>query len=182
MRKEAARLTVKYILIQAIGLAGTGLFFLSYQCRENRRLFQVQFLSYVFYTVHLLLLGAVTGGLSYVVNTVRSLCLGSKRRFAKSRAMCLILCAAQLGVLLLTWAGWPSLLPVAANIAATVAGYTRNPRKIRLAGMLINSPLWIVYSVLAGSAAGVLDEVVTEASMIISVVRFGWKALDRVEE
>ena len=175
-------MTAKYIIIQAIGLVGTLLFFLSFQCRENRRLFQVQFLSYAIYTVHLLLLGAVTGGLSYVINTVRSLCLGSSRRFAKSRAMCCILCAAQLGVLLLSWAGWISVLPVAANIAATVAGYTRNPRKIRLTGMLINSPLWLVYNLMSGSAAGILDELVSEASMIISVARFGWKALDRVEE
>ena len=175
-------MTAKYIIIQAIGLVGTLLFFLSFQCRENRRLFQVQFLSYAIYTVHLLLLGAVTGGLSYVINTVRSLCLGSSRRFAKSRAMCCILCAAQLGVLLLSWAGWISILPVAANIAATVAGYTRNPRKIRLTGMLINSPLWLVYNLMSGSAAGILDELVSEASMIISIVRFGWKALDRVEE
>ena len=168
--------------IQLIGVAGTLLFFLSYQCRSNRNLFRVQLLSYLFYTAHLLLLGALTGGVSYMINTLRSFCLGSRWKFAHSRGMCAIICAMQLAALALTWSGWVSILPVAANIAATVAGYTRNPRKIRLAGMLINSPLWIVYSVIAGSAAGVLDEVVTEASMITSVARFGWKALDRVEE
>lgn len=88
----------------------------------------------------------------------------------------------QLAALALTWNGWISLLPVAANIATTLAGYTNNPRKIRLAGMLINSPLWIVYSIFAGSLAGILDEVVTEISMAVSIVRFGWKALDRVEK
>ena len=45
--------------IQLIGVAGTLLFFLSYQCRSNRNLFRVQLLSYLFYTAHLLLLGAL---------------------------------------------------------------------------------------------------------------------------
>jgi len=30
--------------------------------------------------------------------------------------------------------------------------------------------------------AGVLDEVVTEVSMLVSIMRFGWKNLDKVEE
>ena len=169
------------MLIQLIGVAGTLLFFLSYQCRGNRNLFRVQLLSYLFYTAHLLLLGAMTGGVSYMINTLRSFCLGSRWKFAHSRAMCAIICIMQLAALALTWSGWISILPVAANIAATLGGYTHNPRKIRIAGMCINSPLWIVYDVCVGSWAGLLDEAVTEGSMILSIVRFGWKNLDREE-
>ena len=169
------------MLIQLIGVAGTLLFFLSYQCRSNRNLFRVQLLSYLFYTAHLLLLGAMTGGVSYMINTLRSFCLGSRWKFAHSRAMCAIICAMQLAALALTWSGWVSILPVAANIAATLGGYTHNPRKIRIAGMFVNSPLWIVYDLCVGSWAGLLDEAVTEGSMILSIVRFGWKDLDREE-
>lgn len=171
----------KDILIQLIGLCGTALFFLSYQCRSNRNLFRVQFASYLLYTIHLLLLGAVTGGVSYVLNTVRSFCLAGRQRFLRSWAMCALLCAMQLAALAATWGGWLSVLPVAANIAATVAGYTYSAKKIRLAGMLLNSPLWIVYDILVGSWAGILDEVVSEASMLLSIARFGWKQLDSGE-
>ena len=167
--------------IQLIGVAGTLLFFLSYQCRNNRNLFRVQLLSYLFYTAHLLLLGALTGGVSYMINTLRSFCLGSRWKFAHSQGMCAIICAMQLAALALTWSGWVSILPVAANIAATLGGYTHNPRKIRIAGMCINSPLWIVYDLCVGSWAGLLDEAVTEGSMILSIVRFVWKNLDREE-
>ncbi len=126
---------------------------------------------------HLLLLGAFTGGLSYILNAVRSLCLAGENRFARSRAMCAILCALQLAALGVTWSGWLSILPVTANIAATIGGYTHNARTIRLTGMLINSPLWILYDVMVGSWAGILDELVSEASMLLSIVRYGWKAL-----
>lgn len=175
-------MTHGYILIQLVGFCGTLLFFFSYQCKSNRGLFRVQLASYVFYTAHLLLLGAVTGGISYVMNTFRSFCLGSKWKFGRSKTMCALICMAQLLVLALTWDGWISILPVAANIATTVSGYTHNPRKLRVAGMFINSPLWILYDVATGSLAGIIDELVTEISMLVSILRFGWKALDRVEK
>lgn len=169
----------EYILIQLIGLTGTGLYFLSFQFKENRKLFRIQFFSYLFYTVHLLLLGAISGGISYIINLFRSFCLGSRWEFAKKREMCLIICLLQASSLYFTWAGWISLLPVTANIASTIGGYTHNARKIRIAGMFINSPLWIIYDVIVGSWAGILDELASEASMIISVIRYGWKNLDR---
>ena len=172
---------MRFFLVQGIGIAGTVLFFLSYQCKSNKNLFRVQFVSYLCYTVHLLLLGATTGGISYILNTVRSFCLGSKHAFLKGKTMCGIICILQLVALLLTWENWWSVLPVAANIAATIGGYTYNARKIRVVGMFINSPLWIVYDIIVGSWAGILDEIVTEASMIISILRYGWKNLDVVE-
>ena len=174
-------MSLKDVLVQAIGILGTVLFFLSYQCKSNKNLFRVQFVSYLCYTTHLLMLGAVTGGISYILNTVRSFCLGSRNAFLRSRKMCAIICGLQVVALCLTWDGWYTVLPVAANIAATLGGYTYNARKIRVAGMFINSPLWIVYDILVGSWAGILDELVTEASMILSIYRYGWKNLDTVE-
>lgn len=173
---------MKTIFIQAIGILGTVLFFLSYQFKSNKTLFRVQFVSYLCYTAHLLMLGAVTGGISYVLNMVRSFCLGSKNAFLKGKTMCAVICCLQVLTLIFTWDGWKSVLPVAANIAATVGGYTYNARKIRIAGMFINSPLWIVYDVIVGSWAGIVDEIVSEVSMIVSVCRYGWKNLDSVEE
>ena len=170
------------LLIQGIGFVGTLLFFASFQCRSNRTLFRVQFLSYLFYTVHLLLLGAVTGAVSYVINTFRSLCLGSRWKFAQRTEMCVIICLMQTAALIFTWSGWLSLLPVAANIASTIGGYTHNARKIRIAGMFINSPLWIIYDIIVGSWAGILDEAVSEASMLISIWRYGWKELGEMQE
>ena len=174
-------MSMKFLLIQAIGILGTVSFFLSFQCKRNKNLFRVQFLSYLCYTIHLLMLGATTGGISYVLNTVRSFCLGSKYSFLKSKPMCAIICAAQVVTLFFTWGGWWSILPVAANIASTIGGYTHNARKIRIAGMFINSPLWIIYDIIVGSWAGILDEVISEASMIISIYRYGWKNLDTIE-
>ena len=171
-----------HIFIQVIGFVGTVLFFVSFQCKNNKNLFRVQFLSYLFYTIHLILLGAITGGISYIINTFRTLCRGSRWEFAQRKEMCVFICLLQIAALYFTWSGWISILPVAANIATTIGGYTHNARKIRLAGMLINSPLWIIYDVIVGSWAGILDEVVSEASMVLSIIRYGWANLDKVED
>ncbi|MCQ2492302.1 MAG: YgjV family protein [Lachnospiraceae bacterium] len=175
-------MSLNFILIQFIGFLGTGLFFLSFQCRENKNLFRVQFFSYILYTTHLLLLGATTGGISYLINCFRSFCLASKVKFLNSNKMCVIICILQVAALKLTWGGWISFLPVIANIASTIGGYTKNPQKVRIAGMFVNSPLWIIYNIIVGSWAGILDEIISEASMIISIVRFGWSNLDQIEE
>ena len=167
-----------YLFIQFIGFAGTLLFFLSFQFKENKKLFRIQFLSYMCYTLHLLLLGALTGGISYVLNTFRSFCLGSQSSLLKSRYMCAAICFLQMLAMVFTWHSWLSILPVAANIASTIAGYTDSPKKIRIAGMFLNSPLWIIYDIMVGSWAGILDEIVSEASMILSILRYGWKNLD----
>ena len=53
---------------------------------------------------------------------------------------------------------------------------------VTIAGIFINSPLWIVYNIIVGSWAGILDEIVTEASMLLSIYRYGWKNLDTVED
>ncbi len=48
--------------------------------------------------------------------------------------------------------------------------------------MFINSPLWIVYDIIVGSRAGILDEIITECSVIVSILRYGWKNLDCVDQ
>ena len=169
------------ILVQGSGLVGTSLLFASYQCKSNKNLFRVQLLSYFFYTIHLLLLGAITGGSSYIINTLRSFCLGSKWKFAQGKVMCIMICLLQIVALTFTWSGWISVLPVAANIAATIGGYTHNARTVRVVGMCVNSPLWIIYDIIVGSWAGILDEIVTECSIIISIARYGWKNLDQIK-
>lgn len=174
-------MSAKFILIQAVGFLGTILYFFSCQCKSNKKLFQTQLVSYICYTLHLFLLGATTGGISYILNMIRSFCLGSENAFLKSRIMCGILCMLQVATLFFTIEKWWSVLPVMANIAATIGGYTHNGLTFRVVGMFVNSPLWVIYDVIVGSWAGILDEVACELSMAVSIVRYGWKTLDSTE-
>lgn len=172
----------KFLFIQVLALLGTVLFFLSYQCKDNRKLYTMQFFSYLLYIVHFLLLGAITGGLSYILNLARSLFLASKWEFARSNKMCVILCSLQILVAVTTWAGWISLLPVGANIASTIGGYTHNARKIRISGLFFNSPLWLIYDIMVGSWAGAIDEIASMLSAGVSIRRYGWRNLNEIND
>ena len=86
--------------------------------------------------------------------------------------MCFIICILQVVTLFFTWQGWWSILPVAANIAATIGGYTYNARKIRVVGMLINSPLWLTYNILCFSVGAIASEILSLASILIAIVRY----------
>ncbi len=167
--------SLKTILIQGIGLLGTLFYFLSYQFKDNKTLFRVQFLAYFCYTIHYFLLGAATGAFSYIVNLLRSLFLSVDNEKLNGKTMGVLLCLLQIIAGIMTWNGWISVLPIIANIATTIAGYSFHFSNIRKAGIFINSPLWMLYNILVGSFAGILDEIISEASMILSVVRYGWE-------
>ena len=68
-----------------------------------------------------------------------------------------------------------SELAIQASVAATTIGYwSNNAQKIRLS-QFIGSPCVLLYDILIRSWGGVLSESITLVSIIVSVIRFGWK-------
>ncbi len=50
-----------------------------------------------------------------------------------------------------------------------------------MSNLFCASPAWLLYDVMVGSAAGVVNELITLGSIIISIFRFGWKELGNPE-
>ena len=69
-------------------------------------------------------------------------------------------------------------LAIDTTVAGTIGYWTNNARNIRIANLAVNSPCMLLYDVLVKSWGGALNEAVTLVSIIISIIRFGWKALD----
>ena len=44
---------------------------------------------------------------------------------------------------------------------------------------MFGSPCFLIYDVLIGSWGGVLNETITILSILLSIVRFGWKELGK---
>ena len=63
-------------------------------------------------------------------------------------------------------------------VMQTIGYWTNNARNIRIANLAVNSPCMLLYDVLVKSWGGALNEAVTLVTIIISIIRFGWKALD----
>lgn len=167
------------IAVQLVGFAGTGVMFLSYQCKENKKLFIMQMLSNIAYILHFFMLGAFSGSLNLIVSLLRNIVLiNSKKNWAKSDIWLKLFIGLHIAVTLFTWQNAFSLLPCIGMIAMVVSSWSRNGKKVRMANLFINSPSWLIYDIYSRSYAGIFCELLLLASVIISFLRYGIKSLD----
>ena len=178
LKGKGRRKVMGDIIIQAVGFFGVALFMASYQIRSNRALFLCQMLGCMVFCFQFFLLGAYTGALTLVVNAARNYLLikSSCWKWARSKAVLIFIIALLAAISLSTWDSWVSMLPFASVTATSIGYWTNNAQKIRIS-QLIGSPLVLVYDALIHSWGGVLNESLTLASILISIVRFGWKKL-----
>lgn len=169
------------IIAQGVGFLALALEWGSYQCKHSRKLFFVQLLANFTYLMHFVLLGGYSACVSLAVSCLRNLVLVGKGSWAQWKGWPWLLVAANIGATVLTWENIFSILPFMGVTALTLAGWTRNGKKVRLATLFVSAPSWLIYDLYSGSLSGILCESMTICSVVISVVRFGWKALDTAE-
>lgn len=167
-------------VIQAIGFVGVAMFLLSYQLKSNKALFAAQMTGCGIFFVQFLLLGAYSGCVMLAVNITRNVMLMQydKREWIKWKGWPYILVGVGTAISLVNWGGFPTVLSIAAMVVSTFAYWTNNAKTIRIAMLTVGAPFMLLYDILVGSWGGVVSETITLASIIISIIRFGWKALD----
>ena len=167
------------ILIQAIGYIGVLLFIFSYQIKSNRALFFCQILGSALFCLQFFLLNALSGCLNLMVIMFRNglLMWYDKYLWVRWKGWIVILSAVCTVILVFTWKGAISLLPFAALIASNFGYWTNNAQKIRLSNLACASPCWLLYDILVGSWGGVLNESITLGSIVLSIYRYGWRAM-----
>lgn len=168
------------ILIQAIGFAGVLFFLISYQVKSNQLLFLLQTLGCFTFGAQFALLGAYSGCLSLLVCIARNLMLTqyNRCRLVRWNGWAVFFSALCLAAALATWNGPADLLPAVGTVAGTAACWTNNARNIRAVNLTVNCPCMLLYDILVKSWGGILNEGITIAAIVISIVRFGWAALD----
>ena len=168
------------VFIQGIGFVAVLFFIVSYQLRSNRMLFLCQLLGCSIFCLQFCLMGAYTGAVSLLVNILRNLLLLKIDQWdwVKSKVTMSGILLLLAVMTILTWDGWISLLPLASVGVTTVGYWTNNAQKLRLS-QFFGSPCTLLYDVLIHSWGGVISESITLASIIISVIRFGWSDLEK---
>ncbi len=173
---EFVRLVVEHPVAQGVGLVALVVTCLSYQARTTRGIALRQAVGSFFWSAHLLLLGAWTGGLLNLLGLVR----GSVYSQRGGRAWASrpfwpwlfgVLCVASAA-----WSGFvqgegPRLLLSAA--AQCLGCYALWTIRVRLARYLLVfvSLLWLVYDMLSGSIPGTVCEVLSQISLYVAIVR-----------
>ena len=111
-----------------------------------------------------------------IINIIRNLLLVKRKecKWVERKSTMLVILALLTAMTIYTWSGIISLLPFIMVAVTTIGYWTNNAQKIRLS-QFIGSPCVLLYDVLIQSWGGVLNETITLVSIIISVIRFGWK-------
>lgn len=167
-------------MIQAIGFVGVAFFIASYQIKSNKALFMCQMIGCIIFCIQFFLMGAYTGAVSLIINIIRNLLLVKAKewKWVSSKWTMLVIIAMLAAMTIYTWDGLISLLPFISVAVTTVGYWTNNAQKIRLS-QFIGSPCTLVYDILIRSWGGVLSESITLISIIVSVIRFGWKNMGK---
>ena len=168
-------------ITQLIGFVATALQISSYQCKSSRKLIIMQLCGNTAFLIHMFMLGGYSGCVNLVISIIRYLIFSCRKPWAYWKGWPWLLVIANLIVTVLTWENLFGLLPCIAVIALTIAGWSRNGKKIRLASLFVVSPAWLIYEIYTGSYSGIVTELFCICSVGISVLRYGWKALDTTE-
>ena len=166
---------------QAIGFLATALQVGSFQFKSSRRLIFVQLCANTAFLVHLLMLGAYSGCVNVFFSCIRNLLLNSNRPWAHKKVWMWLLTAANIAGTILTWQNLFSILPCIAVVSLNFAAWSRNGKKIRLTNIFAVSPSWLIYDIYTGSLSGIITELICLGSVAVSVLLYGWKALDNTD-
>lgn len=171
------------VIAQAVGFVGMALYIISYQCKSGRKLLCVQLFGAVIYALHFFMLTAYSGALMQIVTAVNCAMLSfgadDPKKLCAWRGWKWIFAACYLASSIFTWKGFFDLLPCIGSLATLFASWTRNGKNFRIAKLFISGPAWMIYDIIEHSYSGIITQLIGMLSVVISIWRYGWKALDQ---
>ncbi len=165
---------------QIFGFCAMALIILSFQFRDNRRLFMLQIGSCLFFTLNFLFLGlggdasAYSGMAQNLLGLVfrAVIVLGGRFRKLNSPVTMSVIAAAMAALAVFTYSGNPvSLLPVVGNFLCLGGMWTGDANVIRAVQLAAVSPAWLTYNIFLFSIAGILVESFNIVSIIVYYIR-----------
>ena len=166
---------------QAIGIVAMAFNITAFQFKSKRALLLFICVGSSLFSVNMLMLGAVTGGLMNILGAVRSLVYVNKDKLPISvKLINAMFISAYLISYVLSFTVFgtePSarnlileLLPIIAMIAMTIAFAGSNSKIIRLSGF-ISSPCWLTYNIFNNAIGGIICEMFVLVSIISALIR-----------
>ena len=160
------------ILGHVIGAIAIGLFFLSYQIYDKKKLLIVQTLATGMLCLQYILIGAYSGFALNVVCVARNVLFYHRDKKPLSGIWLPILLALVMAfVSLFSWDGYHSLLIILGLMVNTVCMGICDSQNLRKS-VLITCPLILVYNIFEASYSGMVSESISWISALIGIVRY----------
>lgn len=157
-----------FFLAQIVGGFGILSLIAIFQFNKRRTILRLQLVSGLIWTLHYILLGALTGaGLNFLMSVRNYLFERYRKRMAAYWVMILVFTAATL----ISWKNWTSILPYIGVVISTTSMWQNKPSHIRWIFAFV--PLfWFAYNFLNGSYPGMLGDIITFCSILVGIYRF----------
>lgn len=157
---------------QILGWLAALLTFLSYQCKDHKKLIVVQTLSTLSICISYLFLNAWSGMLLNFVCLIRNFIIYRKDIKVFSYSFWPYVLAGVMGIMgAVSWQGPMSLLIIIALAVNTVFLYFPNVQNLRKS-ILLTSTLILIYNVYFNVWGGVVNEMIAITSSIIGLYRY----------
>lgn len=157
---------------QIFGWLAALLTFMSYQCKEHKKLIIVQSLSTVSICISYSLLGAWSGMLLNVICILRNFIIYKKDVRIFSYSFWPYMLALVMGLTgIFSWQGYMSLLIVIALMINTMFLYFPNVQNLRKS-ILVTSTMVLIYNACYSVWGGVANEIIAIISAIIGIYRY----------
>lgn len=164
-----------YIIGQIIGFIYLGVFILSFQYKDKRKLMSLRIISKILASIHYLMISATSGFISQFVGIFPNYFAykydkDNTKKYVISSLFCLIYVV--LGVL--SYHNIFDILPILGSIITIIALFMKGTKYIRLSQFVI-SPMFLIYNIASLSYAGILIEIFVLISCIIGYLRLDKK-------
>lgn len=156
------------------GLAAVALYLLSYQFPKRKAIIACNIVSRVLYVLQYLLLFALEGA-AMDISAIPSSLFASRKHtsFVKKNRIPVLLSVNMIivGIGVLVWQTWMSLVPVAGVLLETNALWLTQEKHIRFVSLL-SLPFWLFYNLQCGAYGSALGNVLAIISIICAMIRY----------
>ncbi len=162
--------------IQSIGAVALIFVLLAWNARKRKNIFALQSINLVLFIIHYWLLSAAAGAAMCAVVLGRNFVFSKKeeRKWASNSAWLYLFTILAVGVLIIFWQGWVTILPVVAVVISMYAMWRDSPSEIRFY-MLMSCLIWLPYTIIIKSWPGVLSQFIGIIGILIGMYRLDWK-------
>lgn len=165
------------VWIQVIGFVAMAFCIGSYQVKSGRGLMLCKTVGDLLYVVHYLLLGSYSGCATLAVSAVNQIVYSfhGRRKWADWKGWRWLFSGLMIAACLLVWQGSfriSNVCAMASMLSVTLTVWSNNAMVMRVTKLFLAGPLWVVYTVAAGSVSNLLCEVIGMASAAVGICRY----------
>lgn len=156
--------------IQAIGIVGAVFSFIAFQSKSHLKIVLFKLCSVLCFALQFTLMKAYTGmAMNYfeIVVLLTNAILVAKNR--KTLPFVIVSCVLCLGIGVISWEGYASILAIVGGLIVTIAYGVKNPKYLRYI-FFFGSLCWLIYDIIYFTLGGIITETFSLTSIIIATI------------